>query len=418
MKPQFQPVSRVFRARPWRAALALSLSLLSAGVFADAVQIQSSPTTLVSTADRMISYRCQNHMWLSADGGIHVMINRGPGLGGESLALFSSFDNGATWVNSGVTLPGSNGSTTSDGYYLDGKLYMTYDVGTGAIKYAELAYDSARKKWTLAASTTVFSSATAAALTPAMAVDAMGRQWLTFTHQDKATGNFSIKMMRKAVTESTWTDTGFVFGAVDNVSNERSGRPIATSRGMGVVFTVHADTYWAERNDSWDLGAKWPRALIATKTQPMNDPYGTHFSVVADSAFNMHLVHVDGGMVFYSRYLVSQKKWVTRQLTTNPDQRSTYVQATVVNDQPTLIFNSLANLSVYQSTDGGDSFTRSYALVHPQPTGTQDFSRPRVESPGVSTNPIPVLQQYMDGSLQKAVFFNVPGSPAPVTPTP
>lgn len=413
MNPQFQPVPHLSRVLRWRGALALSLSLLSAAALADAVQIQSSPTSLISTADRMISYRCQNHMWLSADGAIHVMINRGPGLNGQSLALFSSFDNGVTWVNSGVTLPGSNGSTTSDGYYADGKLYMTYDVGTGSIKYAELAYDAAQKKWSLATSTTVYTSNVSAALTPAMAVDSMGRQWLTFTHQDKATGNYSIKMMRKAVTETTWVDTGFVFGAVDNVSDERSGRPIATSRGMGVVFTVHADTYWAERDDGWALSAKWPRALISTKTQPLNDPYGTHFSIVADSAFNMHLVHVDGGTVLYSRYLTSQRKWVTRQLTTNPDQRSSYVQATVVNDQPTLIFNSLANLSVYQSTDGGDNFVRSYALVHPQPTGTQDFSRPRMESPGVSTSPIPVLQQYMDGSRQKAVFFAVPGSPAP-----
>ena len=91
----------------------VALAALSGAAMAQAQQIQGQPTTLASTADRMISYRCQNHMWQTADGATHAIINRGPGLAGQSLALFSTFDGGATWINSGVSLPRSNGSSTS-----------------------------------------------------------------------------------------------------------------------------------------------------------------------------------------------------------------------------------------------------------------------------------------------------------------
>lgn len=391
---------------PWRLVAALSLWVFSGVAFSQVEQIIGTPTTLASTADRMISYRSQNHMWQTPDGATHVMINRGPGLGGQSLTLFSTFDGGATWTNSGVSLPSSNGSSTSDGYLQDDRLYMTYDVGTGTVRFAELQYDSPSKTWSLATSNTVFDSITAAALTPAVAVDAVGRQWLSFTHQDKATGNFSIKMMRKSSSDVAWIDTGFVFGSVDNLANERSGRPIATSRGIGLVFTVKSETYWAERNNNWPLAAKWPRALIGTKVTPSNDPYGTHFSVVADSAFNMHLLSVDGGQVIYSRYLVAQNKWTTRTLT--EDIKASYLQATMVADQLTVVTNSYANLSVYLSNDGGETFVRTHALTHAAPTNGTDYNRPRVETPAYSTSPVPVLQQFVDGKVQRALFFAVP----------
>ena len=388
--------------------LLLSLSLAAAAslALAEAQQIQGQPTTLASTADRMISYRCQNHMWQTADGATHAIINRGPGLSGQSLTLFSTFDGGATWINSGVSLPSSNGSSTSDGYLSGNRLRMTYDVGTSAIRYAEVNYDPAARTWKLGQVQVVYNSDSAAALTPSMAADAKGRQWLAFTSQDKATGNFSIKLMLRVSKTDAWVDTGFVFGSVDNLSNERSGRPIATKGGMGMVFTVKSETYWAERKNSWDPAQPWKQSLVYTKEVPMNDPYGTHFSVVADAAYNMHMVQVDGGRMVYSRYLVADKAWQTSILTDN--QKTSYVQATIADGNVVLVGNSYTNLSVYQSTDGGETFTRTQALTHPAPTGGIDYSRPRMETPATSTSPIPVLQQYLDGKIQRAMFFAVP----------
>lgn len=389
----------------------LAIAGLPCVALAQAEQVPGRATTLASTADRMISYRCQDHMWQTADGATHAIINRGPGLGGESLTLFSTYDGGATWINSGVSLPKSNGSSTSDGYLAGNVLKIAYDVGTSAIRYAEVQYDSATHSWSLGQVGVVFNSDTAAALTPSMAVDAKGRQWLAFTHQDKATGNFSVKMMRRVSKAEGWVDTGFVFGPVDNLSNERSGRPIATKGGMGMIFTVKTETYWAERKNGWDVGVPWTQTPVYTKASPPNDPYGTHFSIVADPEFNLHMVSVDGGRMVYSRYLSADKTWTTNYLTDS--QKTTYVQATISQGNVVLIVNSYANLSVYQSTDGGATFARTHALTHPAPMAGEDYSRPRVESPAVSSSPIPVLQQYMDGKVQRALFFAVPAVAGP-----
>lgn len=395
----------------FKAFVAVSLTLAACLVSAQVQQIPANFTTLTSTADRMISYRSQNHMWQTADGATHVVINRGPGLSGQSLTLFSTFDGGSTWVNSGVNLPKSNGSSTSDGYLVDNRLFVTYDVGTGIIRAAELQYDAVTTTWTLQKVETVFSSGTNLALTPAVAPDALGRRWLTFTHQDTVTLNFSIKMMVKASADAAWADTGLIFGTVDNVSNERSGRPVTTRRGVGVVYTVKADTFWAERNNKWALNANWNKLPVYKKQTPSNDPYGTHFSVIVDASSNVHLASVDGGKVVYSRWLIAQNTWTTRVLT--DDIKANYLQATIVDGKLVIVTNSYTNLSVYQSSDNGASFTRTHALTHPPPVGLINYDRPRLETPGISTSPVPVLQQYVDGKVQRAMFFAVPISPTP-----
>jgi hypothetical protein len=398
---------------------ATSTLVAAAGIVsAQTEQIPSSPTTLTSTADRMISYRSQEHMWQTADGATHVIVNRGPRRDRRSLALYSTHDGGVNWDYTNVSLPGSNGSSTSDGYLVGNRLHITWDFGASAIRYAELVYDPVSKGWVLDSSMEVIDAPDSAALTPAMAVDALGRQWLAFTHKNQTTGDFSIKMMRREAGGGAWVDTGFVFGPVDNLANERSGRPIATSRGMGMVFTVKAETYWAERRNEWALEQAWPRAPIYTKTEPSNDPYGTHFSVVADADSNLHMTSVDGGKVVYSRYLVSDRQWVTRILTDNI--KASYVQTTLSGGNVLLISNAYTYLSVFQSADNGSTFALTQTLVHPAPVDGESYNRPRLESPAVVTaGAVPVLQQYVDGRRQRAMFFAVPvvSNPAAVSAT-
>lgn len=408
--------------RPLRSLcrwVATTAMVLAAGVVpAQTVQIPSSTTSLTSIADRMISYRSQEHMWQTADGATHVIVNRGPRRDRKSLALYSTHDGGVNWDFTSVALPGSNGSSTSDGYLVGNRLHITWDFGAGAIRYAELVYDPVARTWALDSASEVVSFADAAALTPAMAVDALGRQWLAFTHKDQATGNFSIKMMRRDAAGGAWVDTGFTFGPVDNLANERSGRPIATSRGMGIVFTVKAETFWAERRNEWALEQAWPRAPIYTKTEPSNDPYGTHFSVVADAESNLHMASVDGGKLVYSRYLVANRQWVTRVLTDNI--KASYVQTTLSGGNVLLISNAYTYLSVFQSADNGSTFALTHTLVHPAPAEGENYNRPRLESPAVvAAGSVPVLQQYVQGRRQRAMFFAVPvvSNPASISAT-
>lgn len=391
-------------AARWVAVATLSLS--AAVATAQVQQIQGTPTNLKSMADRMISYRSQNHMWQTPDGATHVFMNRGALQRGKSLVLFSTYDGGTSWDNTGIFLPGSNGSSTSDGYLEGNRLYMTYDVGANSIRASELSYDSASKRWSLDRTETVFTAVNGAALTPAFASDSQGRQWLAFTHQDKASGNFSVKMMLKVGADDPWVDTGFVFGTPDNLANERSGRPVRTFRGIGMVFTLKTETFWAERADSWALDKAWARAPIYTKEVPSSDPYGTHFSLVTDSDFNIHMASVDGGRLVYSRYLVADKAWATRIMT--EDIKATYPQATMIDDTVALVTNAYTNLSVFQSTDSGETFTRTHALTHAAPEEGVDYNRPRVESPSYSSGAMIVLQQYIDGRTRRALYFSVP----------
>lgn len=389
-----------------RLVLALSLTVASGLAAAEPEQIQSTTTSMSSLADRMISYRSQEHMWQTADGATHVIINRGPRRDRRSLALYSTYDGGANWEYANVSLPGSNGSSTSDGYLVGDRLHITWDIGASTIRYTELNYHPETKVWSMDPAQTVFDSDAMAALTPAMAVDRAGRQWLAFTAKDTASGEFSIKMMRRNSPTDPWVDTGFVFGTPDNLANERSGRPIITSRGMGMVFTVKQEMFWAERRDDWALDQPWARAPIYTKTEPTNDPYGTHFSIVHDADYNFHMVSTDGFRLLYTRYLVSDRKWVTRVMT-DPIKAS-YVQATIADGNVMLFTNAYTTISVFQSADNGDNFVRTHSLVHPAPAEGESYNRPRLETPSVSTGPVPVLQQYVKGKRQGAIFFAVP----------
>lgn len=368
--------------------------------------IASSTTTLKSTADRMISYRQQDHMWHTSDGATHVLINRGGRADGRSLSLNSSFDGGSTWTSDVATLPSTGTTTTSDGYIVNDDLHVTYSGQAGDIRYTQLRYDSAARTWTVLSTQVVYTSAGDLALTPALAADALGRIWLAFTNQNIATSNYSIKMMRKDLGAENWVDTGFVFGEVDNLSNERSARPVALPTGMGLVYTVHQDTYWAQRNNAWGVGQAWSRKLIYANQVVDKDPYGSHFSVVADAVGNLHMALVDGGKLIYSRFDIASKVWATRALT--GDIKATYVQALVALGNIVLVTNNLTRLRVYQSSDSGTTFANTHALTHPAGSATVIYDNPRVEAPAIGSSPFPVLQQYVSGSQQRLLFFAVP----------
>jgi hypothetical protein len=58
----------------------------------------------------------------------------------------------------------------------------------------------------------------------------------------------------------------------------------------------------------------------------------------------------------------------------------------------------------------GKTFSVTHVLRHePPPAGSSlDYTNPRVESPGRATSPLPVFQQFVDGQIQRLMFFQVP----------
>jgi hypothetical protein len=112
----------------------------------------------------------------------------------------------------------------------------------------------------------------------------------------------------------------------------------------------------------------------------------------------------------YLRYIASTDKWGVARPLTKTDSNAAYSQVSIVDGNVFLIVNYLTSLQVRQSTDMGKTFTLTHMLRHaaPPPGSALDYTNPRVESPGRSTSPLSVFQQFVDGTTQKLLYFSVP----------
>ncbi|MBZ8142075.1 hypothetical protein CLD22_19480 [Rubrivivax gelatinosus] len=390
----------------WRrlAALAGALLLAVGAARADTVLLASTPTTLSGSETRMISYRHQNHMWQTEDGYTHLVANVGVQPGGAALRMFSSADGGVSWT-AGIELANTDGSSTLDGFLAGGTLYVAYAQAGGAISFANLKWDLVTASWRIVRTEPVFSSATVKAVNPAVARDGVGRFWLGFTTLDASTGLYALKLMRRTSTATGWVDSGLQFGTPDSLGNERSVRPVAIAGGMGMVYSEHGVLYWARRLNSWPEDRPWPVTLIRTPVGSDVDPYGSHFSVAVDAQSNVHLALADSSKLWYARLLNATQEWRSYMIAA-PVQVA-YMQMVVSGGTLMMIANNKTLLSVYQSVDTGASFALTHVLTHP--VGDADYSNPRNEAPSnPSSNPVPVLQQYVDGTLQRLMSFRVP----------
>ncbi len=371
-------------------------------------KINGASTSLQGNSEVMISLRHQDHMWEAANGETYLVINRGGQPSQGSLQLFSSPDRGLSWFP-GPRLPGSSRNSFSDGY-LDGNiLYLTYTTNSGEVVFTALQRrgTTAVATWKTIWTDTAFSSPGTFADNPAMAVDAAGTIWLAFVAQDLATGNYSIRMLRNTSREEGWVDTGLTFGGVDNLSIERSAKPVATATGMGMVYAVHNQILWASRENDWPLDQAWTGQVVFTSSSSDNDPYSSHFSIAADGQRNIHMSLTDGDRVGYSRYDAATRAWTSKWLTGAIN--AAYIQTSIVAGDVVVTANSgSSRLMVYRSVDGGSTFALPYTLEHPTPGGGVSYLYARMETAATTTGPMLVLQQYIDNNTQRLLRFNVP----------
>lgn len=390
----------------WSLLTCLGLGLAATCLAAPPVAIQGTQTTIEGTAERMISYRHQHHMWQTSDGATHVLVNRGNQSPGSSLQIFSSLDGTTGWTG-GVALSSSNSLATADGYLDDDILYVTHTTPTGEVVFTALQYDPGTVSWSLLWSETVFAALGVEAINPAMAADATGTIWLAFVAEEVATGNYSIKLMRNISQVEGWVDTGFVFGDIDNLSVERSARPVPTSSGMGMVYTVHEQIFWASRDNAAPLDQPWTSQVLFTSQAGDLDPYASHFSVAVDAQHNIHVATVDAGRVGYLRFKDATQTWNSTWLT--GDIQAGYVQTTIAAGNVVIAANiNTLMIGVLESQDGGANFSYAYQLVHPPRTPGVRFKNPRMETPANSTGPISLLQQYVDNGTQRLLSYSIP----------
>lgn len=391
-------------------ALAMALVALYMPPAQAATTLSATVTPLTSTADRMISYREESHSWQSPDGAFHLLINAGNQTTGDALRLYTTADQGATW-NLGPTLASTDKFSTSDGFLRGYTLAVVYSTTDNTIEFASFVWDPVAGAWSASNTQTVFASDTQTAVNPCLSRDSLGNVWVAYTATDTATGDNSIGMMVRPAGSSTWTDTGLTFGTVDSGTDvERSGRPVMIPGGMGMVYTVHDNVYWATRSNSDALDAPWTSQLIYARTGGNNDPYASHFSMTSDDNGNVNLVTVDGGRLLFMRYNASKATWAQRWLSSD-DIQAGYAQVSMVGDMIVVASNVKTNAGVMTSTDSGQTFTYAFSLQHPVQTPDVSYRYPRLETAASSTSPILLFQQYSDNGVQRLLQYTVPVRP-------
>jgi len=375
--------------------------------------VLATATDLTGAAERMISYRHQEHMWQTADGALHLVYNRGALQPGPGLVLFSSFDGGSTWSFM-LNFANTDDESTADGVLQGDDLSLVYPTADGSIAFAELHYNSVVRSWSFTSAATAFSSSQWVALNPALGVDSTGTIWCAFVVRERTNWrkDTNIRMVNRVSGGPFWTDTGLVFGPTDDQSVERSARPVRTANGMGMVYSVRGSTFWATRANGMPDNVPWTVSTIYVSpyaTSPKFDPYASHFSVATDDSNTIHMVLADNFQVLYFRHS-GAGPWTPAVMLDTGGKKAGYPQIGVVNGKLAVAF------SLHQgdkglllvSADGGVTFPTAAQLAHPAASGGVTYGTARVETPTRTTGVLTVLQQYEDNGLQRLMLFTVP----------
>ena len=394
-----------------RRVVALVALVASGSVFAAPAvpRVQAVPTNLSSDSDRIISYRHQEHLWQSADGALHIVINRGTLTPGPGLALFTSLDGGLSWQLQ-RSFPDTDGDSVSDGQFAGNTLLLMNQTVGGNLVFRRLAWDAAARSWTLQQEETAWASDQFAAVNASVAVDAQGTVWCAFDARDRVTNDVNIRLLLRPAAAAGWQNSGQVFGPTDHRSIERSARPVPLPGGMGMVYSVRETVYWAERTDTMAPDAPWPVStlFVGAPTSRLADPYASHFSVVPDDAGNTHLFLVDNYDVLYFKRDPLTTLW-GGGARVDDDKKTAYTQGAIVNGKLAAAWSVQRGAgSAVVSADQGASFQPAASLLLPPDAPGVSYGQARVEMPTRANGPLVILQQYSDNGLQRLMVFRVP----------
>lgn len=411
----------------WASRLQNSLRLLlipvlaAAALPAGAAQVNAPiVTSLISTTKHMISYRHQEHSWQTADGGLHLLMNRGEQAADDALALYSSYDDGLSW-NLKASIPKTGEYSVSDGSFGNDTLNLTFSSNLGDVRSMVLKYDSVARVWTPRGVHKVPRlGKNVHAFNPSLVIDRNKNAWIALVQTDLESGDSVIRLYRRAAESVDWLDTGLNFGPRDALSVypkvKRSARLVLTPAGIGLIYTVRDQMFWAERPSDGPADLPWtPRVepLYSSPYPPDQEPMASHFSTVVDDKGYIHMAMADGGQLFYQRYDAALQAWGAPRQLTNTEQKIAYSQITWIGGAKiAIVANFDAMARVFQAADRGQSgaFSCTQRLEHePAPSGSDlDYSQPRIEVPSKSRAPVPVFQQFMSqgGALQHAMLYH------------
>lgn len=414
MQIQTHPPSRALRplvARLARAAL-LSASLAALPLLpamAAPVAVKAVKTDLSSNNERVISYRHQQHMVQTADGALHLMLNRGTLTPGPGLSLYSSFDGGTTWSfmhNFELT----DDKSTGDVLLAGSELSVAYHTIDNKLMFTRLQYDSALRTWTPLLLELAYASGQWAALNPTLAIDDLGTVWMGFNAKGRFNGLGNLRLVNRVGGGNVWTDPNLVFGPTDKKAVERSARPVRLPGGVGMVWTVHEVTYWSRRSNGMPDNSLWSQLTLYTglPATQIEDPYASHFNVTTDDTGGVHLISVEEYDVLYFKYANSTDSW-TAPTVVDDGRKVAYAQMGLFNGKLAVGYSvqrSKGTLAL--SPDLGSTWTNHADLSMLAIGPGINLNTARVELPARSVGVLPMLQQYEDNGTQRLMLFKIP----------
>lgn len=384
--------------------------------------VQVAQTDIVSTATRLVSYRHQRHMFVTSDGRTHALMNLGTAAGTGGALYLHSTDDGVQWARQ-LVLPNTDANSVSDGVLTGDALTVVYQCSDGIARMSTLNYSTATRTWSLASTSKLPRASTSiAAVNPSFAVDANGNTWLAYVQEDSSSGYVMIALYVKAAGSSTWSRSSQSYGYSNGLtfgSDKRSARLVSLPGGIGLMYSVGPNIYWAERPLTGTLTSTWNSSVLMLSGTADNDPMSSHFSTVVDGQGNVYAAYTDAGVLYLRIRNAATRQWtaqtrITGNSTSYPSANPTYAQlAWLGGSKVALVSNFGAGINVYQSANSGSTWACTTRGVHTGMSGYFTDARLEIPAfPGATT--VQVLQQYQafqppaDGSVvppQYAVSF-------------
>lgn len=394
-----------------KSAISLLCAAVSAACLALPARaaIEEQATSLVSDTAYLYSYRHQRHMVVSADGRYHLVSNLGTrGGANASLYLMSSAD-GVNWTAQ-RHLGYTDGYAVSDSA-LDGNTLTTvYQGSDGFIRYATATYDPATQRWSSFASSKLpRRSDFIRAVNPSFTVDANGNTWVAYVEEDTSTGNAGIVVYRRAAGKTNWAAGQQYFGEVGPFASptyaKRSARLVSFPGGIGMVYTVGKDIFWAQRQLKGGADLVWNTASLFLSGTDDKDPMSSHFSAVADGTGNLFVTFTDAGNLYFNRRDAISGQWFSKpkvliSATQNPNALPTYSQVSWLGGSQLLLASNVGNnLRVFKgSTSTSPGFACQVLAQHTLLNPNAFYRDARLEMPAqlASVTAVPLLQQYQE----------------------
>lgn len=384
--------------------------------------LEEQSTNLVSDTAYLYSYRHQRHMVVTPDGRYHLLANLGSQGGKKGTLYLMSSSDGVTWTQQGH-LGYTDQYAVSDSALNGNTLTTVFQDSQGYIRYATATYDPASQSWSsFAVSTLPRANADIRAVNPSFTVDANGNTWVAYVAEDTRTTTAGIVVYRRAAGKTNWAAGPSIgdisaYPPTDPQFAKHSARLVTIPNGIGLVYTVGPDIFWAQRKLKGGADLPWNSAGLFLAGTQDKDPMSSHFSAVTDASGNVFVTFTDAGNLYYNRRDAATSQWLTAPVTlvsadSSPNALPTYAQVSWLGDHQLLIaHNAGMQMRVLKGTTSATSrsgFPCQLLAYHNNLDPAAYYKDARLEMPALlgSATRVPLLQQYQG-------YEPVKGGPTP-----